>query len=96
MPLIDTYHDAGLFICLAIESDEFNKGDGKIASAYVEWVTVADQIKILSETSGKMVHYMQMTDEQLGKGMKQEGMPEHVIDDILQVYRRAMGGDLYS
>jgi len=28
-----------------------------------------------------------MIDEQLGKGMKQEGMPEHVIDDILQMYR---------
>ena|ERR1700722_12811143 len=39
MPLIDTYHDAGLFVHLAIGSDEFNKDDGKIISAYAEWVT---------------------------------------------------------
>jgi hypothetical protein len=73
-------------IRLAIESDEFSKGDGKIISAYAEWVTVADQIKILCETFGKKVHYMQMTNEQLGKGMKQEGVPEHVIDNILRMY----------
>lgn len=82
MPLIDTYHDAGLFVRLAIESNGFKKGDGKIIFAYAEWVTVGDQVKILSETLGKKVHYMQMTDEQLSKGM-----PERVIDDILQMYR---------
>jgi hypothetical protein len=65
MPLIDTYHDAGLFVRLAIEFDEFKKDDGKIIFAYAEWVTVGDQVKILSETLGKKVHYMQMTDEQV-------------------------------
>ena len=30
---------------------------------------------------------MQMIDEQLGKGVKREGMREHAIDDILQMYR---------
>jgi hypothetical protein len=87
MPLIDTFHDAGLFVRLAIESAEFNKGDGKVISAYGEWITVADQIRILSEASGKEVNYLKLTDEQLGEGMKQEGTPEHVVNDMLEMFR---------
>jgi uncharacterized protein YbjT (DUF2867 family) len=87
MPLIDTYHDAGLFVRLAIESDEFNKGDGKVISAYSEWISITGQLKILSEVSGKKVKYVHLTDEQLEEGMKKEGMLQHMIKDMLEMFR---------
>lgn len=42
LPYIDTLHDYGLFARLAIESDEFNTGDGKALSAWSEWVSFED------------------------------------------------------
>ncbi|KAK0301941.1 hypothetical protein LTR01_009066 [Friedmanniomyces endolithicus] len=87
MPLIDTYHDAGLFVRLAIESEEFNKGDGGVISAYSEWVSSADQAAVLGKAVGKKVAYMQVTDQQMRGGMEQEGMPQHVINDMLGMFR---------
>ena len=87
MPLIDTYHDTGLFARLAIESEEFNKEDGKVISAYGEWISVAEQVRIMSEVSGKQINYVQLSDEQMGSNMKSEGMPQHVIDDMLEMFR---------
>jgi uncharacterized protein YbjT (DUF2867 family) len=87
LALLDTGHDAGLFVRLAIESDEFNKGDGKVIAAYAEWMPIADQVKILSEISRKKVNYVQLSDEQLAEWMKQAGTPEHVVDDRLQMFR---------
>lgn len=86
-PLIDTLQDTGLFVRQAIESPEFNTGDGKIIGAYGEWVSVEDQIKVLSEATGKKIQYAQLTDEQMEAGMKQEGMPQHVIHDMLGMFR---------
>jgi hypothetical protein len=87
MPMIDTYHDTGLFVRLAIDSDDFNKGDGKVISAHSEWISIADQLKISSEVSGKKANYVHLTDEQLGEGMKKEGTPEHTIKDMLEIFR---------
>jgi uncharacterized protein YbjT (DUF2867 family) len=87
MPLIDILYDAGLFVRLAVESGEFNQGGGKIISAYGEWLTVGDQIRILCETSGKAVSYVQLTDEELRVGMELQGMPSNAIDDISELFR---------
>ncbi|KAK3669790.1 hypothetical protein LTR78_010307 [Recurvomyces mirabilis] len=87
MPLIDTFHDAGLFVRQAIESEEFNSGDGRVIGAYGEWVSIEDQMEILTEATGKRIRYLQLTDEQMAAGMKEEGMPQHVIDDMLGMFR---------
>lgn len=86
LPLIDTYHDFGLFVRLAIESEEFNPGDGKVISAYSEWVSVADQARILSEVTGKVVRYNRITDEQLRSSLARAGLPPHAIDDMVDMF----------
>ena len=97
MPLIDTAHDAGLFVRQAIESDEFNNGDGRVIGAYGEWVSIEDQVAIMSKATGKRIEYLQLTDDQMGAAMKQEHMPQHVIDDMLGMfhYHDGMWEDTY-
>ncbi|KAG4255496.1 hypothetical protein FPRO03_14146 [Fusarium proliferatum] len=87
MPLIDTKHDFGLFVELAIESDEFNKGDGKVVSAYGEWLSIEEQVKILSSVTGKKVTYVKITEEQSRAHLAQAGMPPHVIDDMSDMFK---------
>ncbi|GKT95265.1 NAD-binding protein (NmrA family transcriptional regulator) [Colletotrichum tofieldiae] len=87
MPLIDTYHDYGLFVQLAIESDEFNKGDGKIIWACGDHVTVPDQVKIISRVTGKKIAYNKVTDEQSRAGMAQAGLPPFVVDDMIEMFK---------
>lgn len=85
LPYVDTLHDYGLFVRLAIESDEFNRGDGKALSAWSEWVSFEDLCKTVSEVSGKTVAYQQVTEEQARAGMAQSGMPPHAVDDYVDM-----------
>ncbi|KAM6524454.1 hypothetical protein FSOLCH5_005056 [Fusarium solani] len=87
MPLLDTYHDFGLFVRLAIELDEFNHGDGKVVSAHGEWLTIVQQIDILSQVTGKKISYNKVTDEQSRAGMAQAGLPPHAIDDMSDMFK---------
>lgn len=85
LPYIDTYHDYGLFVQLAIESDEYNKGDGKVVCAYSEWITFDEEVKTLSEVTGQKVTYQQVTEEQSRQGMSYAGLPPHMIDDMIDM-----------
>ncbi|PVH71910.1 NAD(P)-binding protein [Cadophora sp. DSE1049] len=87
MPIIDTFHDLGLFVQLAVESDEFNTGDGKIVSAYGEWLNMAEQAQILGQVTGKKIVYNQITDEESRAAMSQAGMPPHVVDDMSDAFK---------
>ncbi|EMT69658.1 NAD(P)-binding protein [Fusarium oxysporum II5] len=87
MPLLDTYHDFGLFVRLAIESDEFNKGEGKVIWAYGDIVTVEDQVKVLSETTGRDIRYNKVTDEQVRADLARAGLPPHVVDDMIDMFK---------
>ncbi|GJC80934.1 hypothetical protein ColLi_03772 [Colletotrichum liriopes] len=87
MPLIDTYHDFGLFAQLAIESEEFNKGDGKVISAYAEWMDMAKQAQTLSQATGKEISYQQITEVESRSLMANTGFPPHVIDDMIDAFR---------
>ncbi|KAJ5007991.1 NmrA-like family domain-containing protein 1 [Colletotrichum sp. SAR 10_66] len=87
MPLLDTYHDFGLFVQLAIESDEFNRGDGKIIWAYGDQVTVPDQVKNISTATGKKIAYNKVTEEQSRAGMVQAGLPPFVVDDMIEMFK---------
>ncbi|KAH0423555.1 NmrA family transcriptional regulator [Colletotrichum camelliae] len=86
MPLLDTYHDFGLFVRLAIESDEFNKGDGKIIWACGDQVTLPDQVKDISTVTGKKIAYNRVTEEQSRAGMAQAGLPPFVVDDMIEMF----------
>ncbi|KAF0317419.1 nmrA family transcriptional regulator [Colletotrichum asianum] len=87
MPLLDTYHDFGLFVQLAIESDEFNRGDGKIIWAYGDQVTVPDQVKNISTVTGKKIANNKVTEEQIRAGMVQAGLPPFVVDDMIETFK---------
>ncbi|KAH6974342.1 NAD(P)-binding protein [Ilyonectria sp. MPI-CAGE-AT-0026] len=87
MPLLDTYHDFGLFVRLAIESGEFNRGDGKVVSAHGEWLNIVQQLDILSQVTGKKIAYNKVTDEQSRAGMVQAGLPPHAIDDMSDMFK---------
>ncbi|GKT95267.1 hypothetical protein Ct61P_13117 [Colletotrichum tofieldiae] len=87
VPLLDTLHDFGLFVRFSIESNEFNKGDGKIISAYGEWISIADQIKILNEVTGKKVTYNKLSYDQSRAGLAQAGLPPHAIDDMIDMFK---------
>ncbi|KAH9228802.1 hypothetical protein K456DRAFT_1753430 [Colletotrichum gloeosporioides 23] len=87
MPLLDTYHDFGLFVQLAIESDEFNRGDGKTIWAYGDQVTVPDQVKNISTVTGKKIAYNKVTEEQSRAGMVQAGLPPFVVDDMIEMFK---------
>ncbi|KAJ0367095.1 hypothetical protein COL26b_011450 [Colletotrichum chrysophilum] len=87
MPLLDTYHDFGLFVQLAIESDEFNRGDGKTIWACGDQVTVPDQVKNISTVTGKKIAYNKVTEEQSRAGMVQAGLPPFVVDDMIEMFK---------
>ncbi|XXG96494.1 hypothetical protein Hte_002777 [Hypoxylon texense] len=85
LPYVDTRHDYGLFVRLAVESDEFNGGDGEALSAWSEWVSFEDLCRTVSEVSGKTVAYQRVTEEQARAGMAQGGMPPHAVDDYIDM-----------
>ncbi|WYZ35411.1 hypothetical protein EsH8_X_000058 [Colletotrichum jinshuiense] len=87
MAIIDTVHDFGLFVRLAIESDEFNKGDGKVVSAYAEWMDMTEQAQILSQVTGKKISYNRITEEESRAAMTKVGMPPHVVDDMSELFK---------
>ncbi|KZL67775.1 nad -binding protein [Colletotrichum incanum] len=87
MPLIDTYHDFGRFSQWAIESEEFNKGGGKVIFAYAEWMDMAKQTQVLSQVTGKDISYQQITEEESRSLMANAAMPPHVIDDMIDLFR---------
>ncbi|KAF5610970.1 NAD(P)-binding protein, partial [Fusarium sp. NRRL 25303] len=97
MPLVDTYHDFGLFVRLAIESDEFNRGEGKVIWAYGDIVTVEDQVKVLSETTGRDITYNKKTDEQVRVDLARVGLPPHVVDDMIDMFKfHGIWGSAYA
>ncbi|KAH8649102.1 NAD(P)-binding protein [Xylariales sp. PMI_506] len=85
LPLLDAHHDYGIFVQLAIESEEYNKGDGKIISAYSELLSLVDQAKILSEVVGRTVRFQHTSEDQSRKDLASFGMPAHVIDDMMDM-----------
>ncbi|GKT47731.1 NmrA-like family domain-containing protein 1 [Colletotrichum spaethianum] len=87
IPLIDTAHDLGLFVQLAIESDEFNKGDGKVISAYGEWLDLTEQVRMLGTVIGKKISYKKITEEESRTAMSKAGLPPHIIDDMSEMYK---------
>ncbi|KAI3585604.1 NAD(P)-binding protein [Fusarium oxysporum f. sp. albedinis] len=87
MPLLDTYYDFGLFVRLAIESDEFNQGDGKVVSAHGESLNIVQQIDILSQVTGKKISYNKISNEQSRAGMTKAGLPAHAIDDMSDMFK---------
>lgn len=84
-PYIDTLHDYGLFVQLAIESEEYNRGDGKTISAWAEWISFEDICQVVGEASGKKLVYQQSTEEEARAGMAQAGMPPHAVDDYIEM-----------
>ncbi|OHE95998.1 hypothetical protein CORC01_08691 [Colletotrichum orchidophilum] len=87
MPLLDTYHDFGLYVQLAIESDEFNRGDGKVIWASADLVTPPDQVKTIATVTGKKIAYNRVTEEQSRAGMAQAGLPPFVVDDMIEMFK---------
>ncbi|KAF5011609.1 hypothetical protein FDECE_2272 [Fusarium decemcellulare] len=85
IPHIDIRHDFGLFVQLAIESEEFKKGDGQIVFAYCEWISMREQAEILSRVTGKKVTYKQVTEDEYRSVLKQINMPPHIIDGIIEM-----------
>lgn len=83
--LLDTHHDFGLFVRLAVESPELSKGDGKVNSAYAEWLTLDEQAKAISKATGRTVVYEQISIDKYREIGAAMGLPAHVIDDMVDM-----------
>ena len=56
-------------------------------SAHGEWLTLAQQIDILSQVTGKQISYNRVTEEQSRAGMAQAGLPPHAIDEMSDIFK---------
>ncbi|KAF7316572.1 hypothetical protein MIND_00176800 [Mycena indigotica] len=76
IPLIDVHHDYGLFVRRAIEATVFP--DRQTWAVFAEMLSSEDQVRQLSEATGKKVVFNQITSAAFVAGMTAAGMPVHL------------------
>ncbi|KAF7327242.1 hypothetical protein MKEN_00301500 [Mycena kentingensis (nom. inval.)] len=84
MPMVDAHADYGLWVRKAIESEAFP--DGQTWATGGENVTMAEQMRVIAEYTGKNVIFNQITPEVFGEGLKAAGIPPHMVPAIQEVF----------
>ncbi|KAJ7055679.1 NAD(P)-binding protein [Mycena amicta] len=84
MPVIDAELDYGLFVRKAIEAPVFP--DKQTWATWGELISMEDQMKQLSEFTGKNVIFNQITPEVFAEGLKSAGTPPHILPAIKEVF----------
>ncbi|KAJ7063999.1 hypothetical protein C8F01DRAFT_1275081 [Mycena amicta] len=88
MPIIDTERDYGLFVCRAIEADVFPHGE--TVGAWGQFITVEEQMKQLSEATGKQITFQQVQPDGFEDSLKNQGTPAEFIpalkDEIFMAF----------
>lgn len=78
VPFIDIGSDYGMFVRVAIESDEFAKG-GEIYTASEE-LSVDEVVEQWSEVTGKKITYNELTPDAFKDRLKAFGAPDFLLD----------------
>lgn len=96
LPLADTkisFVDVRNIASVAIEALTSEGHEGK---AYTitgpEAITCQEVAQILSDATGKVITYVNISDEEARQGMKKVGMPADVVDYLIEGYRLTREG----
>ncbi|KAJ7246963.1 hypothetical protein C8J57DRAFT_1674431 [Mycena rebaudengoi] len=79
LPVIDTAHDYGLFVCEAIESPEFGPGSEILTSGEV--ISIGDMVSQLAKITGKKIVFASISDADF---IKATGFPHSVVLEVLE------------
>ena len=51
-------------------------------------LTTPEQLEILARVIGKPIRYVEISEEQLGEGMKKNGVPEPIANALVEMFKK--------